>query len=69
MQNPAGRDVLTGEAIEARPVEPVTLTSAQQGMPPCAADLTAESRSIAQVRRNCMVLEVSIEDARAATHR
>ena len=34
MQNPAWRDVLTGEAIEARPVEPVSLTSAQQGMPP-----------------------------------
>ena len=54
MQNPARRDVLTGEAIETRPVEPVPLTSAQQGMPPSAADLVAEAVQSKQVRRDCM---------------
>ncbi len=62
MQNPAWRDVLTGEAIETGPVEPVPLTSAQQGMPPCAADLTAKAFQPQQVRRNCMVREVAIQD-------
>ena len=58
MQNPAGRDVLTGKAIETGPVEPVPLTPAQQGMPPCAADLAAEAVQSQQVRRDCMVREV-----------
>src|SRR5580658_6001926 len=62
MQNPAWRDVLTGEAIESGPVEPVPLTSSQQGMPPRAADLTAEAVQSQQIRRNCMVREVSIQD-------
>jgi hypothetical protein len=53
-------DVLTGEVIESRPVEPVSLTSAQQGMPPCAADLTAVQSQ--QVPKNCMVREVAIQD-------
>jgi len=40
----------------------VPLTSAQQGMPPCAADLVAEAVQSQQVRRNCMVREVTIQD-------
>ena len=62
MQNPAWRDVLTGEAIEAGPVEPVPLTSSQEGMPPRAADLATETIQSQQVRRNCMVCEVTIQD-------
>ena len=62
MQNPAWRDVLTGEAIETGPVEPVPLTSTQQGMPPGAADLTAKAVQSQQVRRNCMVRKVAIQD-------
>ena len=31
-------------------------------MPPCAADLTAEAVQSQQVRRNCMVREVAIQD-------
>ena len=62
MQNPAWRDVLTGEAIESGPVEPVPLTSSQQSMPPGAADFTAEAVQSQQIRRNCMVREVSIQD-------
>jgi hypothetical protein len=44
MQNPAGRDVLTGEAIETRPVEPVPLASVQQGMPPDVVHLRSIER-------------------------
>ena len=62
MQNPAWRYVLTGEAIEARPVEPVSLTSSQQSMPPSAADFTAEAVQSQQIRRNCVVREVTIQD-------
>ena len=62
MQHPAWRDVLAGEAIETRPVEPVTLAPAQQGMPPCAANLGAEAIQSQQVRWDCMVLEVAIQD-------
>jgi hypothetical protein len=54
MQNPACRDVLAGKAIEPRSVERVSLTSAQQSVPPCAADLAAETVQSQQVRRNCM---------------
>ena len=43
MQNPAWRDVLTSETIEAGPVEPVPLAAAHQGVPPSAADLFAEA--------------------------
>ena len=62
MQNPAWRDVLTGEAIEAGPVEPIPLTPSQQCMPPSAADLAAEAIQSQQIRWNCMVLEVAIQD-------
>jgi hypothetical protein len=62
MQNPAWRDVLTGEASEPGPVEPVPLTSPQQGMPPSAADLATETIQSQQVCRNCMVREVAIQD-------
>jgi hypothetical protein len=62
MQNPAWRDVLTGEAIEPGPVEPVPLTSPEQGMPPSAADLASETIQSQQVCRNCMVREVAIQD-------
>jgi hypothetical protein len=62
MQNPAWRDVLAGQPIEARPVEPVPLTSAQQSMPPSATDLAAEAIQSQQIRRNCMVRKVAIQD-------
>ena len=62
MQNPAWRDVLTSEAIESGPVEPVPLASSQQGMPPGAADLATETIQSRQVRRNCVVREVTIQD-------
>jgi hypothetical protein len=62
MQNPTGRDVLAGKAIETGPVEPVPLAPAQQGMPPCAAYLAAEAVQSQQVRRDCMIREVSIQD-------
>ena len=62
MQNSAGRDVLAGEAIETDPVEPVPLAAPQQGMPPCAADFAAEATQSQQVRRDCMVREVAIQD-------
>ena len=62
MQNPAWRDVLAGEAMEARPVEPVPLTSPQQGVPPSAADFAAEAVQSQQIRRNCMVREGAIQN-------
>lgn len=62
MQNPAWRNVLAGQAIEARPVEPVSLAPAQQGMPPSAADLAPEGVQSQQVSRNCMVRKVAIPD-------
>ncbi|MEO8132226.1 MAG: hypothetical protein ABJF23_29395 [Bryobacteraceae bacterium] len=62
MHYPAWRDVLSDEAIETRPVEPVSWTSARQRMPPCAADLTAEAIQSQKVRRNCLVREVAIQD-------
>ena len=62
MQHSAGRDVLAGEPVEAGPVEPVPLASAQQGMPPCATHLGAEGIQPKQVRRNCMIREVPIQD-------
>ena len=40
----------------------MSLTSAQQGMPPCAADLIEETVQSQQIRRNCMVREVAIQD-------
>jgi hypothetical protein len=62
MQNPAGRDVLTSEAIEAGPVEPVPLASAHQSMPPSATYLLAKAIQSQQVRRNCMVRKITIQD-------
>lgn len=62
MQNPARRDVLASQTIETGPVEPVPLTSTQQGMPPRAADLAAETIQSQQIRRNCMVRKVAIQD-------
>jgi hypothetical protein len=62
MQDPAWRDVLAGEAIETGPVEPVPLTSSQQGVPPCAPNFIAEAVQSQQVRRNCVVREVAIQD-------
>jgi hypothetical protein len=38
------------------------LTSAQQGMPPSATDLVAEAIQTQQIRWNCMVREVAIQD-------
>ena len=59
---PAGRDVLAGEAIETLPIEPVSLAPAQQGMPPSAADCAAEAVQSQQVGRNCMVRKIAIQD-------
>ena len=63
MQNPAGWDVLTGETIEAGPVEPVPLASTQQCVPPCAAHFAAKAIQPKQVRWNCMIREVSLQDS------
>jgi hypothetical protein len=41
----------------------VPLASAQQGMPSCATDLGAEAIQSQQVRWNCMVRKVAIQDA------
>jgi hypothetical protein len=62
MQDPAWRDVLAGEAIEPRPVEPVPLASPQQSVPPSAAHLVSKAVQSQQVGRNCMVRKVAIQD-------
>jgi hypothetical protein len=43
MQNPAGWGILTSEAIETGPVEPVPLTPAQPGVPTSARDLATKA--------------------------
>ena len=43
MQSPAGREVLAGEAIEAFPVEPGTLTPAKQSMAPSPPHFASEA--------------------------
>src|SRR5215470_7698159 len=63
MQNSAGREVLADETTETFPVEPVTLASAQESMPPSAADLTTEAVQSFEVGRNCVVREVSAQDS------
>ena len=55
MQNPTGRDVLAGQPIETRLVEPVSLTSAQQSVPPCATHFAAEAVQSQQVGRDRMI--------------
>jgi hypothetical protein len=61
MQNPAWRDILTGEAIETGPVEPVPLTPTQQAMPPSAANLRTKAIQPQQVRWDCMVRKVAMQ--------
>ena len=63
MQNPAGRDVLADETTEALPVEPVTLTSPQESLPPGAADLSTKAVQSFEVGRNCVIREVSAQDS------
>jgi hypothetical protein len=60
MSNPAGWHVLASEAIDALPVEPVTLTPAQGACRHVRGKLCPETFLLLQVRGNSVILEVPL---------
>jgi len=57
---PTMRDVAEGKPIEALPRQPVTLAPPKQGMPPCAANLTAEPFQPHEITWNRVIVEIAL---------
>ena len=57
------RYVAVGESLEALPRQPVPLAPPKQGVPPCAADLTAETFQSLEIAGDHMVVKVALHHA------
>jgi hypothetical protein len=63
MEFPTVRYVAVGEPIEALPGQPVPLAPPKQGVPPGAANLTAETLQSSEIACDRVVVEVALHHA------
>jgi hypothetical protein len=63
MELATARHVAAGEPIEALPGQPAPLAPPEQGVPPCAANLAAETLRSPEIAWDRVVIEIPLHRA------